>query len=311
MRAFRRTLMIVVPVLLSAMLMAPAPAGAGAKVPPLASGYWLAGADGGVFAFGAPFFGSGVGSGTAPGACTFSPQAPSPVNSALGCSTIAATPSGDGYWLLNAYRWVNPYGKAGNPEQSSCTSLNGATGRWVGMTSSTSGAGFWLVSSNGGVVGCGDAQAPYGGLTSTALTAPVVGMAGTPDGKGYWLVAADGGVFSFGEAGFYGSMGGTALKEPVVGMAATPDGKGYWLVAADGGVFTFGDASFFGSMGGQRLDAPVVGMARAPDGKGYWLAAADGGVFSFGSAPFEGSMAGSSLTGPIVGIATDRSAAPR
>jgi hypothetical protein len=38
------------------------------------TGYWLVGADGGVFSFDAPFYGSGV---TPPGACDFSPQAPS------------------------------------------------------------------------------------------------------------------------------------------------------------------------------------------------------------------------------------------
>jgi hypothetical protein len=89
------------------------------------------------------------------------------------------------------------------------------------MTSSTTVNGFLMVSSNGAVVGCGDAQ-PSGGLTSLALAAPVVGMVSTPDHHGYWMVGADGGVFSFGDASFYGSMGGTALNGPVVGMAATP-----------------------------------------------------------------------------------------
>ena len=263
-------------------------------------GYWLVGADGGVFSFGAPYYGSGT---IAPGTCGFSPQPPSTLNTAFGCDAIASTPSGNGYWLLNAYRWATAFGQAGQPDQIGCTGLNGAKGSWTGIASSPTGNGFFLASSNGAVVGCGDAV-PFVGLTSETLNAPVVGMAATPDGKGYWLVASDGGVFAFGDATFNGSMGGTHLNAPVVGMAATPDGKGYWLAAAEGGVFSFGDTTFNGSMGGTHLNAPVVGMAATPDGKGYWLAAADGGVFSFGSAPFEGSMGAMSMNAPVVGMAT-------
>jgi len=283
-----------------------APVVANAAPPPQAPGYWLAGADGGVFSFGAPFYGSGV---TVPGTCGFTPQPPSTVNAAFGCSAMASTPSGNGYWILNAYRSATGFGVANQPPQRGCTSLNGARGSWTGVVSSVGGGGFLMVSSDGGVAGCGDA-APMGGLTSLTLAAPIVGMATTPSYKGYWLVSADGGVFAFGDAAFKGSMGGTSLNAPVVGIAATADGGGYWLTSADGGVFAFGDAAFKGSMGGSRINAPVVGIAATPDGNGYWLAAADGGVFSFGTAPFEGSMAGIPLTAPIVGIATYRSSVP-
>ena len=121
-----------------------------------------------------------------------------------------------------------------------------------------------------------------------------------PTARGYWLVAADGGIFTFGDAGFYGSTGGLRLDQPIVGMAATPDGGGYWLVAKDGGIFTFGDAAFHGSTGNLRLDAPIVGMAATPDGGGYWLVAADGGVFTFGDALFDGSAGSNGLVAPIV-----------
>ena len=220
-------------------------------------GYWLAGADGGVFSFGAPFFGSGT---TAPTACGFSPQPAITINAAFGCDAIASTPSGNGYWLVNAYRWATAFGQAGRPEQIGCTSLNGAMGPWTGIASSPTGDGFFMASSNGAVMGCGDAG-PFVGVTSKTLNGPVVGMAATPDGKGYWLVASDGGVFAYGDATFNGSMGGTRLNAPVVGIAATPDGTGYWLAAADGGVFAFGSAPFEGSMGEKHLNAPVVGIA--------------------------------------------------
>jgi hypothetical protein len=295
---FRRTLAVLAMVFLGTLIVAVEPAGA--EPVGTSPGYWLAGADGGVFSFGAPFFGSGS---SPPGPCTFSPQPPSTLDGAFGCAAIAATPGGNGYWLLNMSRFPTAFGAAAPPNQVGCTGLNGATGAWTGLASSPTGNGFFMVSSNGAVVGCGDAV-PVGGLDSKMLDAPVVGIAATSDGKGYWLVASDGGVFAFGDAGFNGSLGGAHLNAPVVALAATPDGKGYWLVAADGGVFTFGDAAFSGSMGGTALNAPVVGMATTPDGTGYWLAAADGGVFSFGSAPFEGSMAGKPMVAPVVGIAS-------
>jgi hypothetical protein len=274
-----------------------APSGA---TPPSAPGYWLAGADGGVFSFGAPFFGSGSAAGQI--ACGFSPQPPSTLNGALGCVEIASDPDGQGYWLLNGYRSATPFGGAGLSAPS-CTSLNGATGAWSGMAVAQEGHGFWLVSSNGGVMGCGSMPVPPGGTQDLTLVAPIVGMAATPDRGGYWLVAADGGIFSFGDAVYYGSIGAKTLNAPIVGMAANTDGKGYWLVAADGGIFAFGDAPFEGSTGGIHLKAPIVGMAVNPTGPGYWLAGADGGVFALGGAPYRGSMAGNPLGGPIVAIA--------
>ena len=223
-----------------------------------APGYWLAGADGGVFAFNAPFYGSGV---TPPGACLFLPQPGSIELSTLGCAAIASTPTGNGYWLLNSFRSATAFGQAAQALQVGCTSLNGAAGFWTGFASSPTGKGFFVTASNGGVMGCGDAV-PFGGLATQPLNAPVIGLAATPDGKGYWLVSGDGGVFSFGDAQFYGSMGAAPLSTPpVVGIAATPDGKGYWLAGADGGVFSFGSAPFEGSMGGKHLNAPVVGIA--------------------------------------------------
>jgi hypothetical protein len=235
-------------------------------------GYWLAGGDGGVYSFNAPFFGSAFAP-NSPAACSFSPQPPSNLNGRLGCSGIVGDPDGAGYWLLNAYRSATPFGSAHLSPQS-CTSLNGAKGTWSGIAVATDGDGFWIVSTNGAVMGCGSMPAPLGGTTNLTLVAPMVGMAATPDRGGYWLVAADGGVFSFGDAAFYGSTGGIVLNKPIVGIAATADGRGYWLVASDGGVFAFGDATYQGSMGGQKLHAPIVGMAVNRDGPGYWLAAA-------------------------------------
>ncbi|MGQ0825435.1 MAG: CAP domain-containing protein [Actinomycetota bacterium] len=215
---------------------------------------------------------------------------------------VAATPSGNGYWLVASDGGLFNYGDA---------TFFGSTGAItlaqpiVGMTATPTGRGYWLVASDGGIFNYGDATF-RGSTGAIGLAQPIVGMAATPTGRGYWLVASDGGIFSFGDAVFYGSTGGMRLNQPIVGMAATPTGLGYWLVASDGGVFSFGDASFHGSTGGIRLVSPIVGMASAPGGTGYWMVAEDGGVFAFGSARFLGSASGAPPQ-PAVDIAVSPS----
>jgi lipoprotein-anchoring transpeptidase ErfK/SrfK/ribosomal protein L24E len=171
----------------------------------------------------------------------------------------------------------------------------------VGMASTPSGKGYWLVADDGGIF---TFNAPFfGSLGAIHLNSPIVGMAATPTGKGYWLVAGDGGIFTFGDAKYYGSTGAMHLNSPITQMIAGPGGKGYWLMATDGGVFTFGSAKFHGSMGAKRLNAPVIGMTATPDGGGYLLVASDGGVFTFGNAHFQGSTGGKHVGSPVIGIA--------
>jgi hypothetical protein len=245
-----------------------------------ASNYQMVAADGGIFNFGSPFYGSMGGT---------------HLNQPM--VGMASTPDGGGYWMDASDGGIFSFGDASFHGSMGGTRLNQPT---VGMASTADGSGYWLVAKDGGIFSFGDG-AFHGSMGGTHLNQPIVGMASTPDGGGYWLVASDGGIFSFGDATFYGSTGGTTLNQPIVGMASTPDGGGYWLVAKDGGVFAFGDAPYLGSMGGVTLNQPIVGMASNPGG-GYWLDATDGGIFSFG-APFLGSMGGTRLNQPIVGMA--------
>lgn len=210
------------------------------------------------------------------------------------------------------------------------------SGTVVGMATTADGDGYWIASSTGEVVACGDAPsfgngptdvtgiatdrygdgyllvtasgmveafgtaAFHGDLTGTALAKPIVDITQDPATGGYWLLGGDGGVFSF-DAPFFGSTGNIRLAKPAVGMQSTPDGGGYLFVASDGGVFTYGDAHFYGSMGGRRLNKPVVGMSDDPATGGYWLDASDGGIFSF-HAPFYGSTGNIHLNQPCVGM---------
>ena len=181
--------------------------------------------------------------------------------------TMAATPSGQGYWLVASDGGVFGFGDAGFFGSAGGLRLNRPI---VGMAATPSGQGYWLVASDGGIFSYGDA--PFAGSTgSLVLNRPIVGMAGTPSGQGYWLVASDGGIFNYGDAGFFGSAGSLPLKSPMTAMTRTADGAGYWLVASDGGIFSYGDAPFAGSGAGQVAPTKaVVGMAANSSG-GYWL----------------------------------------
>jgi hypothetical protein len=244
-------------------------------------GYRMAAADGGVFSFCAPFFGSMGGR--------------SLVAPIVG---MAATPDGQGYWLVAADGGIFTFGDAPFRGSLGGRALNRPI---VGMAATPDGQGYWLVASDGGIFAFGTARF-LGSTGNLTLDKPIVAMAASPDGRGYWLVASDGGVFTFGKLSFFGSMGGRPLNRPVVGAASTPDGGGYFEIASDGGMFTFGNAHFAGSMGGHTLNRPIVGLATIPDGGGYRMVASDGGIFNFGTAAFHGSTGSLRLVAPIVAM---------
>jgi len=244
-------------------------------------GYLLAGADGGLFAYGNAAYDGSI------------PADGVHVDDIVG---VAPTPDDRGYWMAGADGGVFAFGDAAFHGSMGGRRLGAPI---VAMAADPATGGYWLVASDGGVFAF---DAPfYGSMGGQHLASPVVGMAAASDGGGFWLVASDGGVFAFGDAAFHGSMGGESLAAPVVGMAADPSSGGYWLVASDGGMFSF-DAPFYGSMGGSRLNAPVVAMAPTTGAGGYWLVAADGGVFNFGDAAFRGSAGGLALSKPVVGM---------
>jgi hypothetical protein len=233
-------------------------------------GYWLAGADGGIFTFGdAGFYGSAGG-----------------IRLNAPIVGMAATPDGKGYWLTAVDGGVFAFGDAGFYGSMGGTPLNQPV---VGMAATPDGKGYWLVAADGGVFSFGDA-AFYGSMGGTHLNQPITGIAATPSGHGYWMVAADGGIFTFGDARFWGSTGGRAINDPVVGMTAMPQGQGYLLVTTDGEIFGFGSVPSAGSLAG-GLDGnpqdvpPVAAIALTPDANGYWLLEPDGWSYGFTNPP--------------------------
>lgn len=227
-----------------------------------ANGYWLLGSDGQVSNFNVPAYGN--------------------LDSGSQAMSLQATPTGLGYWIVDAAGIVHPFGDAVNYGDMSEIPLNAAI---TSIVSNPAGDGYWLMASDGGVFSFGDAGF-YGSTGGLTLNAPIISMAATDTGEGYWLVAADGGVFAYGDAVFHGSTGDLSLNAPVSSMAISPDGTGYWLYASDGGVFSFGGVSFHGSIPGLGYCKPpsAVELAASSTGSGYWIATSDGRVLTFGDA---------------------------
>ena len=199
-----------------------------------AVGYHLAGADGGVFNFGASgFYGSTYTDG--PTGLSGSHRLNAPI---VG---IAEMPTGKGYWLVAADGGVFNFGDAGfygNTYTDGLTGLSGShplSAPIVGIQSTPDGKGYWMVGADGGVFNFGNAGF-YGSTYSLGLTAlsgscplvsAVVGIVPTANGQGYWLATKAGFVYDFGSAnllgdtsslGITGLGGPTPLAAPIVGI---------------------------------------------------------------------------------------------
>ena len=249
-------------------------------------GYWVATAQGGVYAYGgAGFYGA---------ASAFRLNSP--------IITITSTSDGNGYWQVGADGGIFTFGDAQFFGSTGNIHLNLPV---VGMAPTADDKGYWLVASDGGVFAFGDAHY-YGSLPAQHVhVSDIVGMVRTADGGGYWMIGSDGGVFAFGDAKFVGSLPGIGVHtNDIVSITPTHDGGGYWMVGSDGGVFAFGDAFFVGSLAGLPLASPVVDMTSTPSGTGYWILDRQGDVFAKGTATDQGSPAGLIAGQQAVGIAS-------
>ena len=261
-------------------------------VNPAARGYWLVGSDGGIFSFGAAGFHGIMGG--------IPLQRP-----VVG---ITPTASRNGYWLVASDGGIFAFGDSAY--YGSIPGARFAPGR-LGPTRQprradrrhgaqfTSGHGYFMVASDGGVFAFGDAHFAgscpgIGGCYGAAVSV-------MPDstGNGYWLVTNLGRVYAFGDAANYGQPPPESV--PVVDAVATPDGHGYWVLYANGAVLPFGDAVGMGApLGYVNSFNPAAAIFPTADGQGYWVAAARGDVFAYGDAPYMGSMAAAGLNGKII-----------
>jgi len=213
---------------------------------PVSHGYWLVGADGGVFAFGdAGFYGS-----------TGNQHLNAPI---VG---MAASPTGRGYWLVGADGGVFAFGNAHFHGSAGDLELASPI---VGAAPTTTGHGYWLVGADGGIFAFGDAQFDGSQLDSQN---PVVGIATDPSGHGYWVARADGSVSGFGTP----ATGNASILDPAtshpntVGIAASAGG-GYWLAeGAIDPVSTLADDPFLACTRGHESDSAGGYQAVSPGG---------------------------------------------
>ena len=222
---------------------------------------------------------------------------------------VGITPTADrnGYWLVASDGGIFSFGDSAfygsipglglHPAGSGLP--NSLDAPIVGMVPSSTGHGYFMVASDGGVFAFGDAHFEgscpgIGGCYGAAVSV-------MPDssGNGYWLVTNKGAVYAFGDAPGYGSPPPESV--PVVSAVATPDGRGYWILYSNGAVFSAGDAVDMGApVGYVNVFNPATAIFPTADGRGYWVAAARGDVFSYGDAPYMGSMAAAGLNGLII-----------
>jgi len=124
---------------------------------PDGKGYWLAGEDGGVFAYGdASYYGSMGGKS---------------VNTPV--TGIARTNDGHGYWLTSSDGGVFSFGDAGFQGSMAGKPLNDLM---IGIAADPLGTGYWTVAQDGGVFAFGDA--PFlGSMANRSLARPIHGIA--------------------------------------------------------------------------------------------------------------------------------------
>jgi hypothetical protein len=233
-------------------------------------------------------------------------------------SDIEVTADGRGLWILLTDGRILNLGTATAAPGVAAAQLTDAVAaqaeQVVGLAT-TRDRDLWVFTSAGRIVPQfgvlpASVQADMDAVLALDLLGPIIAAEPTVDGTGLYAQASDGGVFTY-SAPFHGSVydaiaqargvpvGSIGPDLPVVGLTVDPDGDGYWVVAADGGIFSL-RAPFRGSLPAlvpyHQLAAPVNGMV--PYGNGYVLIADDGGVFVFSNLPFTGSLAG--LTGSKV-----------
>jgi ribosomal protein L24E len=130
----------------------------------------------------------------------------------------AATPSGNGYWMVGSDGGIFTFGDAAFVGSTGDIRLNQPV---VGIAPDPDGSGYWLVAADGGIFAF-DAEfrgsVPQQLRPGQSLNRPVIGAIAY--GDGYLMVASDGGIFAFSSEPFFGSLGATPPPNPIVGVAA-------------------------------------------------------------------------------------------
>ena len=256
------------------------------------SGYWLVGADGGIFSFGGANFYGSTG------------------NLVLQRPVVGITPTPDdgGYWLVASDGGVFAFGDS--TFEGSLPGLGiapaGTVGAGpsldapiIGMVPSATGHGYFMVGEDGGVFAFGDAR--FEGSCPGIGGCPGIAASVVPDstGYGYWLIMESGAVHAFGDASDLGGIS-AAPDNPVSSAARTPDGRGYWLLQIDGTVTGFGDAARLTDTASFGPADQATAVFPTADGNGYRVASEYGEVAAVGDATWLGDMSSVDLNAPVI-----------
>lgn len=183
---------------------------------------------------------------------------------AVGCTAgSAAAASRRGGIKLTSGTGRAGSSRAGLPRPASIRLASGVVA--VGLAADPAG-GYWIVKSNGGVVGAG---APTHGslLGKVPRGAQVTAIAAGRTG-GYLVLTSDGGVHAFGAPWHGSDLGKLRPGVTAVGLASDRATGGYWIERSDGGVDAFG-APGHGSLAGRiKAGSTVTAIAAGRPG-GY------------------------------------------
>jgi hypothetical protein len=87
---------------------------------------------------------------------------------------------------------------------------------------SSTGRGYILVGSDGGVFNFGTGAKFHGSLPGEHVSvSDIVGIALTPDDGGYWMAGTDGHVYAFGDAQVWAEPAALPANLPVAAIAGT------------------------------------------------------------------------------------------
>ncbi len=161
------------------------------------NGYFMVGADGGVFTFGDAKF---------EGSC------PS-IGGCAGGAAVAVMPdaTGNGYWVVTAGGDVQPFGDAaayGGPGP--------VGGPVVAAVRTPDGGGYYVLFGGGEVFAFGDAVYRGGAYGEVGGYDPASTIFTTADNGGYWIVSANGSVITEGDAPYEGGANELHLNGAII-----------------------------------------------------------------------------------------------
>jgi len=205
---------------------------------------------------------------------------------------IARTPSGHGYWLMNASGKVFSFGDA-----LALGDFPTEEGAYASLVATQNGKGLWAITVGpAGVAGhlhaLGMAR-DFGdfGLTDCCCGCPCCrGLVAPTSDRGLLGLTSDGQLVSVGRVSDLGDFPPPLPEDEYVSLVATRSGRGLWAVTAGGAVKTLGSARTFGNFASTGGGTCCRGLVAPTSGKGLWGFSADGHIQRLGRVPDLGDL---------------------